>query len=144
MSQSKLDTVCQETPDKPKTVVTDDGREFKVPDTIPFRISIGKKTRTDKGYITDEMMTLTSPSGWLIGEEIPQPLRGLIQNPQIKYNSGDNRVWECPAGQHIKPKRFKKLVEKEDGLSIDYFRENEGRHNQTRMAVKVTTKKVDV
>lgn len=144
MSQTELDTVCQKTPDEPETVVTDDGREFQVPDTIPFRISIGRKTRMDKGYVTDEMMTLTSPSGWLIGEEIPQPLRRLIQNPQLEYDEGDNRVWECPAGQHSRPHRFKEMLESEDGIEIDYFRENEGRHNETRIAIDVTTAEVDI
>lgn len=143
MSQAKLESVCQEI-EESDTIVTDDGREFEIPDTIPFKISIGRKTRMEKGYVTDEMMTVDTPSGWLIGEEIPKPLRGLIQNPQIEYSSGDNRVWECPAGQHSRPKQFKKLLESRDGIEIDYFRENEGRHDETRIAVEVTTKKIEL
>jgi len=127
-----------------KTVVASDGRKFEKPDTIPFKIHIGRKTRMDKGYVTDEMMTLSTPSGWLIGEKIPQPLRGLVQNPQLESSNGDNRMWECPAGQHSRPDRFKEILESRDGIEIDYFRENEGLHDETRIAVEVTTAQVDL
>lgn len=144
MSQSKLDAVCEETPDEPETVVTEDGREMQIPDTVQFDISIGRKTRMDKGYVTDEMMTVNSPAGWLVGEEIPNPLRRYIQNPQLETDRGDIRVWECPAGQFIRPEKLKSILEKEDGVEIDYIREDEGRHDETRISLQVKTEAMDI
>jgi hypothetical protein len=145
MTESKQKTICKEKAKNPKTIITEDGREMEVPDQIQFRIEIGRKNRMDKGYITDEMMTLSSPSGWLIGNEIPQPLRGVIQNPQIESEQGDIRVWECPAGSHAKPNRFKSMLEFRDGIEIESYEEDVGRkNNKTRIRVQITTKNIDL
>ena len=125
-------------------ITTEDGREFEKPDTIPFRIQIGERRRPDKGYITDEQMVISTPTGWLLHEEIPQPLRQYIDSPDIESKSGDNRKWVCPAGQHIKPDRLKEIIQQEDDIQIDYWRENEGRFNQTRIALQVTTEETEV
>jgi hypothetical protein len=120
-----------------QTVTTEDGREMAVPDTVTITVNIGKRTRHDKGYITDEQMTLSTPYGWYINEEIPALLSRFIQNPQLETKQGDIRKWVCPAGQHIKPEKFKELVEKEDGITVTRHQENCGRHNTTRLELEI-------
>lgn len=124
-------------------IVTEDGRKMEKPEYIPFKITIGKKTRVNKGYITDELMTINTPSGWLINEEIPDPLRRFITKPELVSEMGDIRVWECPAGSHIKPERLRRILNKEEGIKVESYRENEGRHNETRIDLKVDTGDID-
>jgi len=126
------------------TITTDNGREFSKPEKVPFMIKIGRRRRPDKDYITDEQMVLTAPCGWLLEESIPKPLSKYVTNPGLESKHGDNRKWACPAGSHSKPEQLKEILEDAEGIEIDYWRENEGRYNQTRAAVQVTTKEIEV
>jgi hypothetical protein len=126
------------------TIIADDGRELSKPEKVPFLIQIGERRRPDKNYTTDEQMVLTAPCGWLLKESVPKPLSKYVTNPILESKHGDNRKWACPAGSHIKSEKLKELLEDAEGIEIDYWRENEGRHNQTRAAVQVTTEEIEV
>lgn len=116
-------------------VVTEDGREFEKPEKVKFVLHIGK--HRNNSYITDELMTVTTPTGWFTGDKIPENLRRYCSNPNLETKQGDIRKWKIPAGQHIKPDRFRNILEKDENIEITKWNEKCGDLDQTRIELEV-------
>lgn len=122
------------------TVTAEDGRKLEIPEEITFTISIGK--HRNNGYITDELMTVTTPDGYITGESIPDKLSKYMPNPSLETNTGDIRKWKIPAGQHIKTSKFREFIEDSDCMELTRYEEDVGRLDQNRLEIKLQTDKV--